>query len=63
MILVQSLICTAQEEVKLTGYKRYLKSNAAPPPLTAAEAELEMVKKTEVGDNNCFTLPTFTILV
>lgn len=50
-----------QEEVKLAGYKRYLKSKAAPPPLTAAEAELEMVKKTEVGDN-CSMLPTFTCL-
>jgi twinfilin-like protein len=40
-----------QDEVKLAGYKHFVKSKAAPPPLTASEAEMEMVKKTEVrGD-------------
>lgn len=42
---------TSLDEVKLAGYKHFVKSKAAPPPLTASEAEMEMVKKTEVrGD-------------
>lgn len=37
-----------QDDVSLNGYKRYLASQAAPLPLTAAEEELRQIKLNEV---------------
>lgn len=39
---------TVPEDVNLEGYHKHLKAKAAPAPLTMAEEELEMVKRTEV---------------
>ncbi|XP_062849023.1 twinfilin-1a [Trichomycterus rosablanca] len=39
---------TVKDDVSLTGYKKYLTSQAAPLPLTAAEEELRQIKLTEV---------------
>ena len=38
-----------QEDVKLSGYNKHLKSQAAPAPLTMAEEELEEIRKNEVS--------------
>ena len=37
-----------QDEVNLSGYKKFLTSQAAPLPLTAAEEELRQIKLSEV---------------
>ncbi|MEQ2192364.1 hypothetical protein XENOCAPTIV_010580, partial [Xenoophorus captivus] len=37
-----------QEDLNLSGYKKYLTSQAAPLPLTAAEEELRQIKLSEV---------------
>lgn len=37
-----------QDEMTLSGYRKYLSSQAAPQPLTAAEEELRQIKLNEV---------------
>lgn len=37
-----------QEEMTLSGYRKFLASQAAPLPLTAAEEELKQIKLSEV---------------
>lgn len=37
-----------QEDLNLSGYKKYLTAQAAPLPLTAAEEELRQIKLNEV---------------
>lgn len=37
-----------QDDVSLSGYKKYLMAQAAPLPLTAAEEELRQIKLSEV---------------
>lgn len=37
-----------QDEMTLSGYRKYLTSQAAPLPLTAAEEELRQIKLNEV---------------
>ncbi|XP_062850781.1 twinfilin-1b [Trichomycterus rosablanca] len=44
----EELFGTVKDDVSLNGYKRYLTSQAAPSPLTAAEEELRQIKLTEV---------------
>ncbi|KAJ8377399.1 hypothetical protein AAFF_G00260590 [Aldrovandia affinis] len=39
---------TTQDELSLSGYRKYLKSQAAPLPLSAAEEELRQIKLNEV---------------
>uniref|UniRef100_A0A8V0X7K4 Twinfilin-1 n=1 Tax=Gallus gallus TaxID=9031 RepID=A0A8V0X7K4_CHICK len=39
---------TAEDDVSLNGYKKYLISQSAPAPLTAAEEELRQIKINEV---------------
>ncbi|XP_028813467.1 twinfilin-1a [Denticeps clupeoides] len=39
---------TTKEDVSLSGYRKYLTSQAAPLPLTAAEEELRQIKLSEV---------------
>ncbi|XP_028810395.1 twinfilin-1b [Denticeps clupeoides] len=39
---------TARDDVSLSGYRKYLVSQAAPQPLTAAEEELRQIKLNEV---------------
>ncbi|GAA6080602.1 twinfilin-1a, partial [Tachysurus ichikawai] len=39
---------TLKDDVSLSGYKKYLMSQAAPLPLTAAEEELKKIKLSEV---------------
>ncbi|MEQ2307490.1 Twinfilin-1 [Ameca splendens] len=39
---------TTKEDLNLSGYKKYLTSQAAPLPLTAAEEELRQIKLSEV---------------
>lgn len=38
-----------QEDLNFSGYKKYLTSQAAPLPLTAAEEELRQIKLNEVN--------------
>ena len=38
-----------KEEVTLSGYRRHLKSEAAPGPLSREEEEMLEIKQTEVG--------------
>lgn len=42
------IFCTTKDEMTLSGYKKYLTSQAAPQPLTAAEQELQQIKLNEV---------------
>ncbi|XP_060758914.1 twinfilin-1-like [Neoarius graeffei] len=44
----EELFGTVKDDVSLNGYKRYLASQAAPLPLTAAEEELRQIKLNEV---------------
>ncbi|XP_022526993.2 twinfilin-1b [Astyanax mexicanus] len=44
----EEIFGTAKDDVSLNGYKRYLTSQAAPLPLTAAEEELRQIKLSEV---------------
>lgn len=44
----EELFGTVKDDVSLNGYKRYLASQAAPLPLTAAEEELRQIKLSEV---------------
>ena len=37
-----------QEELTLAGYKKHVEACEAPPPLTADEEELKMLKESEV---------------
>lgn len=37
-----------QDDLNLSGYRKYLTSQAAPLPLTAAEEELRQIKLNEV---------------
>ncbi|KAK2917627.1 twinfilin-1a [Channa argus] len=42
------IFATTKEDLNLSGYKKYLTSQAAPLPLTAAEEELRQIKLKEV---------------
>ncbi|XP_058273679.1 twinfilin-1-like isoform X2 [Hemibagrus wyckioides] len=44
----EELFGTVKDDLSLNGYKRYLASQAAPHPLTAAEEELRQIKLSEV---------------
>jgi len=44
----EELFGTTVEEVSLQGYKKNLVSKSAPAPLTMAEEELELIKRTEI---------------
>ncbi|KAK3517829.1 hypothetical protein QTP70_021020 [Hemibagrus guttatus] len=44
----EELFGTVKDDLSLSGYKRYLASQAAPLPLTAAEEELRQIKLSEV---------------
>ncbi|KAI5094151.1 twinfilin-1 [Silurus meridionalis] len=46
----EELFGTVKDDVSLNGYKRYLASQAAPLPLTAAEEELRQIKLNEEID-------------
>jgi len=39
---------SGQDDISLNGYRKYLTSQAAPLPLTAAEEELRQIKLNEV---------------
>jgi len=39
---------SGQDDISLSGYRKYLTSQAAPLPLTAAEEELRQIKLNEV---------------
>ncbi|KAK3576655.1 hypothetical protein CHS0354_004940 [Potamilus streckersoni] len=45
----EELSGTVQGDVSLSGYKKHLISRNAPAPLTFAEEELDLIKKTEVN--------------
>lgn len=42
------LSCGHQDDLNLSGYRKFLTSQAAPLPLTAAEEELRQIKLNEV---------------
>lgn len=42
------LLFDPQDDLNLSGYRKYLTSQAAPLPLTAAEEELRQIKLNEV---------------
>ncbi|KAM6985524.1 twinfilin-1b [Aplochiton taeniatus] len=44
---------TSTDDVSLSGYKKFLTSQAAPQPLTAAEEELRRIKLNEVQTDIC----------
>uniref|UniRef100_A0A8C1W3Z7 Twinfilin-1 n=1 Tax=Cyprinus carpio TaxID=7962 RepID=A0A8C1W3Z7_CYPCA len=44
----EEIFGTVKEDVSLNGYKKYLSSQAAPLPLTAAEEELRQIKLNEL---------------
>uniref|UniRef100_A0A672K2J4 Twinfilin-1 n=1 Tax=Sinocyclocheilus grahami TaxID=75366 RepID=A0A672K2J4_SINGR len=44
----EEIFGTVKDDVSLNGYKKYLSSQAAPLPLTAAEEELRQIKLTEL---------------
>ncbi|XP_016349382.1 twinfilin-1-like isoform X2 [Sinocyclocheilus anshuiensis] len=46
----EEIFGTVKDDVSLNGYKKYLSSQAAPLPLTAAEEELRQIKLTEEID-------------
>ena len=52
-VLFKVYYCTIffcpQDEMNLSGYRKYLISQAAPLPLTAAEEELRRIKLNEVN--------------
>ncbi|CAL8375836.1 unnamed protein product [Arctogadus glacialis] len=47
-IIKDEVFGTTMDEVNLSGYKKFLTSQAAPLPLTAAEEELRQIKLSEV---------------
>lgn len=42
------VLLAPQDDLNLSGYRKYLTSQAAPLPLTAAEEELRQIKLNEV---------------
>lgn len=51
-ISLRDVYCTIfglQDDLNLSGYRKYLTSQAAPLPLTAAEEELRQIKLNEVS--------------
>ncbi|KAJ7997860.1 hypothetical protein DPEC_G00216540 [Dallia pectoralis] len=48
-IIKDELFGTTKEDMSLKGYKKFLVSEAAPHPLTAAEEELRQIKLSEVN--------------
>jgi len=53
------LFSNFQEDVLLEGYRKHMMSEDAPAPLTYAEEELEMIKRSEAS----LTVTFFIILV
>lgn len=43
-----------QHDVNLAGYKKHIVSQHAPKPLTYAEEELELIKRTEASNFKLF---------
>ena len=46
--LIKLAFAPFQEDLTLAGYKRHMESAQAPPPLTADEQELKLLKESEV---------------
>ncbi|ELU12338.1 hypothetical protein CAPTEDRAFT_150315 [Capitella teleta] len=47
--ITDELFGTAVDDVNLDGYRKHLTAKSAPPPLTMAEEELQLINKTEVA--------------
>ena len=60
-MLTSILLFHKQKDVLLDGYKRHLTAASAPPPLTMAEEELQIIRQNEVRGHQLLCTPTWDV--